>query len=769
MRPWKIVLSSTIAAICAAAAMLRPGLTGAPDGITSFLLPRLPALVLTLIAVYALVAIVSTAGGLIAAALDLGRHLGRTNASSQAAAALDWIAAFDETPLHTLVPRPVGALPKSARHGTTILLDTRFDPREARAEAAHLYYLWLARTHSLGALVGLGAIVALGFAQGQGEAAFLAGGIPTGPAALVLVGLLLLGLLGRFAIDVTIAPIVDAVSRLPWEQVDAGRLRYAVDLLETARIDAVTSGRSVAGIPSELPERLTLALEDGGRALAAAGERLSIAAEKLGAVARSAIGEVAAWGEIIGAAPDRGGAAPIAALQAAIEGLTAQLDRDAMAERVAGHIEEDWQALAAAIERLSAAAETQAVATRSAIEELAAVMRENLPSPPSGEPIAGAVAAPIAALQAAIEGLTAQLDRDTVAERVAGRIEEDWQALAAAIERLSAAANTQAVATRSAIEGLAAVMRENLPSPPSGEPVGAAAAPIAALQAAIEGLTVQLDRGAMATPVAARIEEDRQALAAAIGRLSAATETEGAATRLAIAGLAAVMRENLPSPPSGEPVAGAAAAPIAALQAAIEGLTAQLDRGAMATPVAARIEEDRQALAAAIGRLSTAAEIEGAATRSAIEELAAVMRESLPSPPSGEPVAAVAAAPIAALQAAIGGLTAQLDRDAMAELVAGRIEEDRQALTAAIERLSAATETEGAATRSAIEGLAAVIYDSMPLTPSVDPPGGGSELGTQQTSVEALTAELEQLTALFGVLGEVPSTDEPESQIRPKP
>ncbi len=767
MRPWKIVLSSTIAAICAAAAMLRPGLTGAPDGITSFLLPRLPALVLTLIAVYALVAIVSTAGGLIAAALDLGRHLGRTNAASQAAAALDWIAAFDETPLHTLVPRPVGALPKSARHGTTILLDTQFDPREARAEAAHLYYLWLARTHSLGALVGLGAIVALGFAQGQGEAAFLAGGIPTGPAALVLVGLLLLVLLGRFAIDVTIAPIVDAVSRLPWEQVDAGRLRYAVDLLETARIDAVTSGRSVAGIPSELPERLTLALEDGGRALASAGERLSSAAEKLGAVARSAIGEVAAWGEIIGAAPDRGGAAPIAALQAAIEGLTAQLDRDAMAERVAGHIEEDWQALAAAIERLSAAAETQAVATRSAIEGLAAVMRENLPSPPSGEPIAGAVAAPIAALQAAIEGLTAQLDRDTVAERVAGRIEEDWQALAAAIERLSAAADTQAVATRSAIEGLAAVMRENLPSPPSGEPVaGAAAAPIAALQAAIEGLTVQLDRGAMATPVAARIEEDRQALAAAIGRLSAATETEGAATRLAIAGLAAVMRENLPSPPSGEPVAGAAAAPIAALQAAIEGLTAQLDRGAMATPVAARIEEDRQALAAAIGRLSTAAEIEGAATRSAIEELAAVMRESLPSPLSGEPVAA---APIAALQAAIGGLTAQLDRDAMAELVAGRIEEDRQALTAAIERLSAATETEGAATRSAIEGLAAVIYDSMPLTPSVGPPGGGSELGTQQTSVEALTAELEQLTALFGVLGEVPSTDEPESQIRPKP
>jgi hypothetical protein len=575
MRPWKIVLPSAIAAICAVAAMLRPGLTVAPDHLAAFLLPRLPALALTLIAVYALIAIVSTAGGLIAAALDLSRYLGRTDAVSQAGAALDWIAAFDATPLRTLVPRPVGALPKSARHSTTILLDARFDPRAARAEAAQVYYLWLARTHCLSALVFLAAIVALGFAQGEGEAAFLAGGIPTGPAVLVLVGLLLLVLLGRFAIDVTIAPLVDAVSRLPWEQVDAGRLRYAVDLLETARIDAVMSGRSVAGIPSELPERLAGVFEEGGRTLAAAGERLSAATEAQGA----------------------------------------------------------------------------------AIDRFAAVMRENMPAPPSGEPVDGIAAARLAALQTAIEALTAQLGRDAVTEPPAGSAEEDRQVFAAAIERLSAATETQGAATRAAIDRFAAVMRENMPAPPRDEPVdGIAAARLAALQTAIEALTAQLGRA----PLAGSAEEDRQVLAAAIERLSAATEAQGAATRAAINGFAAVMRENKPAPPGGERVDGIAAARLAALQTAIEALTAQLGRDAVTEPPAGSSEEDQEGLAAAIERLSAATETQGAATRSAIDGLAAIMRENAPSIPSIEQFAEVSGS--GARQVSVEALAEELEQ-----------------------------------------------------------------------------------------------------------
>jgi hypothetical protein len=413
MRPWKIVLSSAVAAICAAVAMARPGLAVvSPDGVQPWLLTRLPALGLTLIAVYALTAIVLSAGGLIAAALDLRRDLDRTDAVSQVAAALDWIAAFDATPLRTLVPRPLGALPKSAKHNTTILLDARFDPRDARAGAAHVYYLWLARTHSIGALVCLAAIGALGFAQGQGGVSFLADKIPTGPAALVLVGLLLLVLLGRYAIDVTIDPLVDAMSRLPWEQVDAGRLRYAVDLLETARIDAVTSGRSVAGIPIEVSERLAVALEDGGRALAVAGERLSVAAETLGAATRSAVeGLEAALRESVnlprtGENPDDVGGARFAPLPVSVEA--------ASAERRVGVHGEVGSALVEAVERLLVAAEMQGAATRSASERIEAALRESALLSQTGEKLGGAGETGLTALRASVEALTAELGLLTI-------------------------------------------------------------------------------------------------------------------------------------------------------------------------------------------------------------------------------------------------------------------------------------------------------------------------------------------------------------------
>jgi hypothetical protein len=411
MRPWKIVLSAAIAAVCVAVVLLRPALSAVPPaGLVPLLLPRLPALALILIAVYALVAILFGAGGLIAIAIALRRRLDRTDAASEAAAALDWIAAFDATVLRAVVPRLVGALPKSAARSTTILLSTRFDPREARSEVAHVYYIWLARTHALGALVGLAAIGALGFAQDQGGVRLLPGNIPTGATVLVLTGFLLLVGLARLAIDVTVDPLIEAMSRLPWEQVDAGRLRYAVDLLETARIEAVTSGRSVAGIPNGVPERLAAALEDGNRALSAAGERLSAAADAIGIMTRSAIDALET--RFPDSAPpdgDGAGEARIAALQAAVEALTAALYQGAGAERLAAGFEEDRRAVGDAVERLSTAADAIGAMARSAIDALEASLRETAPTTRNGTEPGGAGAAQSAALQAAVEALTAEL------------------------------------------------------------------------------------------------------------------------------------------------------------------------------------------------------------------------------------------------------------------------------------------------------------------------------------------------------------------------
>jgi hypothetical protein len=410
MRPWKIILSAAISAIIGAAAVLRFGLSPMP-GEVGPLLSRLPAAALMLIGVYALVGTVLTAGGLIATAVNLRRGLGRTDATSQAAAALEWIAAFDATALHALVPRPVGALPKSGRRGTTILLDARFDPRIARAEASRVYYLWLARTHALSALVGLAAIAALGFAQSQGGVSFLPQ-IPTGSAALVLAGLVLLAPLGRFAIDVTIDPLIDAMSRLPWEQADAGQLRYALDLLGSARNDA-TSGRSVAGIPSEAPERFAAAIEDGGRVLAAAGERLSAVAETLGAATRSSSDAVkSVFRDAASIAESRRAErAAFGALQAAVEALTAELQRDTAAERLAGILAEDRHAIADAVERIAASTDAIGVSTRASGEALQATLRESVLSLRNGAAADDAGATELRALQGAVEALTAELQQ----------------------------------------------------------------------------------------------------------------------------------------------------------------------------------------------------------------------------------------------------------------------------------------------------------------------------------------------------------------------
>jgi hypothetical protein len=407
MRPWKIVLSGVAAASGVALALLRAGLSGAPpDAIGPLLLPRLPALALVLIAVYALVAILLSAAALITPALRLRRELGRTDASSQAAAALDWIAGFDSTALRGLVPRLVGALPESRAQGATILLGSRFDRRVARAEVAHLYYVWLARSYCLAAFVGLAAVAALGFAQSQGGVPFLSGDIPAAAAVVVLVGLLLLAVLARCAIDVTIDPLIDAMSRLPWESIDTGRLRRAVDLLEKAGSGAVVGGR-VAEMP---PERVALALEEGNRALSAASDKLSAAAEAIGLMTRSAIdGILTTFRDGAPAPPEDGGEARIVALQAAIEGLSAELRRNASAEPLAAILDRDRRALADAVERLSIAAEA-IDGTRSAMDGLDATLREMAASSRQGNRESGvAAAAESAALQTAVKALTAEL------------------------------------------------------------------------------------------------------------------------------------------------------------------------------------------------------------------------------------------------------------------------------------------------------------------------------------------------------------------------
>jgi hypothetical protein len=288
MRPWIIILSSAIVAIAAAAAMAWPELVLTPrSAILPSLKPLIPVIVVTSLAIYALCAILLSAGNLVAAGMRLRHHLARTP-EHQGPARSNWTAAFAASGLQRLAPVLAYPQPWPARADGTVVVQRQFRPQEARREIARLCYITAARTHLFGALIVLAAIVALGLAQQCRELPLPLGLIPTIPAALILVGLMLLAFLARFAVDVTIEPLIDTMSRLPAEQIDVALLHHAVELLETVRA-APSPRHDTPATPPQIPDRLIAVLEEGHRALFAAIERLSATADGLAATTRSSV------------------------------------------------------------------------------------------------------------------------------------------------------------------------------------------------------------------------------------------------------------------------------------------------------------------------------------------------------------------------------------------------------------------------------------------------------------------------------------------------
>jgi len=333
MRPWMIVLSSVLGAMVVVAALVWPELRGvSPSEIAPHLLPHVPVLMIAALAVYALGALLLTTASLVGGLLRARHRMGETE-PHRIPSQRDWITAFGSADLERrLAPRLAVAPAQSVRLGGMIVLQSRFSPGEARGEVARLYYLWLARTHFVSALVVLAAVIGLGLARDYGSFPLLASEIPTIAAVLIVVGLLLLSLLGRIAIDVTTEPLLETISQIPAEHVEVGLLRRVVEVLEASG----TKPRSIADAAAasrHLPEHLTVMIEQGQRAMLDAIERLSSSTNALEATMRSSI-------ETVGTATREtaahlslfaeGGNADVerfSGLQAAIESLTALLER----------------------------------------------------------------------------------------------------------------------------------------------------------------------------------------------------------------------------------------------------------------------------------------------------------------------------------------------------------------------------------------------------------------------------------------------------------
>ena len=288
MRPWIIVLSSAVVAAAAVIGVARSGLSTAPNpAIASNLTLLLPTLAVTALAVYALCVILLTSALLVGASLQLRRLLNRYPARLRSMQP-DWMAAFEGSALRPLMPRPAMFQPRSAADGLVTLQD-RFRPAEARRELARLHYIWAARTHFFSALILLTATAALGEAQRYTALPILPGPVPTIAAILAIVGLMLVAVLGRIAIDVTVEPLIETMTQLPVERPETALLRRAVESIETAGAARTVREADMSAAAPQISEQFISAFEEGYHALSDAIGRLSATTEGAAATTRSSI------------------------------------------------------------------------------------------------------------------------------------------------------------------------------------------------------------------------------------------------------------------------------------------------------------------------------------------------------------------------------------------------------------------------------------------------------------------------------------------------
>jgi hypothetical protein len=328
MRPWMIVLSSAVGAIVAAGAMVGPELLQASrSDFGSMLLPRLSMLAVAAIAVYALCAMLLASGTLIGDALSVRRRLGRIGRYPRPAQS-DWTTAFGSTELGRLLPSPVADPARRAGADETILLQHPFSAVAARAEIARLHYLWLARTHFFSALIVLAALVGLRLVQDHRSVPFLLAEIPAISAILMLVGLILLAILSRIAIDVATEPLIETISQLAAEHLEIGLLRRLVEVIEA--VCTVNVGAPASTL--QLPGQLEAVIEEGQRGLLDAARHLSVTTDALGAKIGSSVDALMAAINMAAVqhpptADRENEAFGFSELRSAVEALTAVIER----------------------------------------------------------------------------------------------------------------------------------------------------------------------------------------------------------------------------------------------------------------------------------------------------------------------------------------------------------------------------------------------------------------------------------------------------------
>jgi hypothetical protein len=318
MRPWMIVFSSTIFALTVAAAITLPEVVNAPPSeITPMLLRHLPAFAVATLALYGLGTTLMVTTGLLAGAMQARQDLPPDRR--------DRVVAFGSNGFRELASKLAGTpTPPGPANGAL---------NAARREITHLHYISLARTHFFSAMIVLAGIAGLGLAQDYASLPFAEGAIPTVSALLVFVGLVLLTVLGRVAIDVATEPLLEAMPQLSVER-ESQLLRRAVESLEQTS-DAIRSGETLALSPAQPDDRVLGVIEQSHHALLDAVDRLSAETQALGSTVQLSAEKIETTIRAAAIQQPPQDDTRSAELQTAIEELTGVLERLAAAPRSA--------------------------------------------------------------------------------------------------------------------------------------------------------------------------------------------------------------------------------------------------------------------------------------------------------------------------------------------------------------------------------------------------------------------------------------------------
>jgi hypothetical protein len=202
-----------------------------------------------------------------------------------------WHALFDGTSLTRLADRILDLAPADiGLDDRELLMQSRFDPQQARHEIVCHYRDRLVLGQFATALLLVAILAGLGAAQDYAHASLAGFSVPAETALIALAALAVIAVAARIAVGAAAEPLIDAIAQLRLPRLELRLLSLLAAGAAHSDTPVQQAPAPVSGISAaiDLPvERLAAALEENQEVLRDAVSRLAASTTALSAAARS--------------------------------------------------------------------------------------------------------------------------------------------------------------------------------------------------------------------------------------------------------------------------------------------------------------------------------------------------------------------------------------------------------------------------------------------------------------------------------------------------